>query len=484
MTSAETSPTRLVLARGSIYSVASAAQLASAVVALPLLTRQLEPSAVGVISAALVVYPVAAHIAGLGLPAAVARPIYDRAPTGASDARSLLLATVVIASGVLLVIHLAGPTWVRAFADIEYEGAVAWAILAALGLVSFFSVQQVLRAEDLAAWYVASAAVAAIGGQAVGVVMVILQGGPDGYLLGLGIGFLAGAAVGAVPIGFTGLRWPSPKLLRSSLRLGGPTVPHLLALLVMSLGDRLVVERVEGLDSVGEYHVAYTAGAPGIVVLSAVNNAWAPQIYASEESERWRVLAATTRDLYPLAGLIAAGIAIAAPLALRVMAPAEYEVATLAPVSGMVALSILPYLRYLSRVHVVFQVRRTGILAAASPAAAALNLALNFVLVPPFGLMGAAASTLVSYATLSVLVGSVARRSASVPWERRSESWTWGLTVVMVIVAMLSPVDGHWFWVRSSTGVLLLVVLLVRGRQLATGMPATPPFRKLDRRAR
>ena len=59
------------------------------------------------------------------------------------------------------------------------------------------------------------------------------------------------------------------RLLGASLRLGVATVPHALAIYVVSAGDRILVERELGLSSVARYQVAYLVGALGLTVAGA-----------------------------------------------------------------------------------------------------------------------------------------------------------------------------------------------------------------------
>jgi O-antigen/teichoic acid export membrane protein len=62
-------------------------------------------------------------------------------------------------------------------------------------------------------------------------------------------------------------------------------------------------------------------------------------------------------------------------------------------------------------------VRRTRVLAVLAVAAAALNIGLNFVLIPPFGMVGAAVATAVAYAVLAGLHYYVAQGYYPTPYE-------------------------------------------------------------------
>ena len=79
-------------------------------------------------------------------------------------------------------------------------------------------------------------------------------------------------------------------------------------------------------------------------------------------------------------------------------------------------------LAYLSAVHVLFRSKRTGMLTVIMPCAAVMNIALNVVLIPRWGLTGAAVSTLVAYAVAGATSRLAARRVTKVVWIRAASS--------------------------------------------------------------
>ena len=74
-------------------------------------------------------------------------------------------------------------------------------------------------------------------------------------------------------------------------------------------------------------------------------------------------------------------------------------------------------------------------------AAAALNVALNLILIPPYGMMGAAIATVAAYALMFVLMTWYAQRVFPVPYQ----------------------------WRRVATAVVAALVLLLAGKLLDVG---------------
>ncbi len=152
--------------------------------------------------------------------------------------------------------------------------------------------------------------------------------------------------------------------------------------------------------------------------------------------------------------------AIAAPVVLIALTPPEYEPLDLASVSSVVALSVLPFVAYTASVQVVLWHGRTLVMAWVTPLVAAVNIGLNVVLIPPLGLLGAALASVVSYVLLAFLIGSAARRLASVPWRVRSLLGATLMSGCLVSAAVVAPAAGLWLIIRFVVALALLATLI------------------------
>ena len=248
----------------------------------------------------------------------------------------------------------------------------------------------------------------------------------------------------------------------------------------MSAGDRVIVERLLGLAAVGRYHLAYALGALGLVVLNAVNNAWAPVVFRASPEDRWRVLSDTSVVFVWLASLLAAVLAAGAPLVLAVLAPPDYDLDTLAPVSAIVAGSVIPWAIYTAHSQVQLWVGRTGMLAIATPAAAAVNVGLNIVLIGELEFVGAALATVVAYALLAVLIAANSWRLATVPWRYAEMALASLIGGALVTAFALEPTGGAWTAIRVAEMAVLGLAAVYVGER-ATGARGVLRERRLAR---
>ena len=129
------------------------------------------------------------------------------------------------------------------------------------------------------------------------------------------------------------LELPSRALALENLAIALPTVPHSVALYVMSAGDRVVVERLEGIAAVGRYHVAYVVGSvdPARRWQSTTHGR---HLCSAPVQRAVDVLPATTTAVARVGAIASVGLALVAPLALTVAAPDNYALGGLSEVSA------------------------------------------------------------------------------------------------------------------------------------------------------
>lgn len=461
-----------VLTRGSVYSLVTLIQAATTLLAIPILTRSLDADQYGTLTTALVAQAVITHLCGFGMPAAISRTYFRE--HGPGGARALLVVAAGLALAVTIFALALGPLWSQVFESLDFDTLLVLATVSAGFGAVLVSAQVLLQAEGRVAAFVVSAAVGTGGGQVLGIAGAVLDHGPTGYLVGLTTGFALGMLYAWSAAGFDiaplrrgrGAR----RLVGTALSVGVPTIGVSLSLYLLSAADRVVVERVEGLPAAGAYYIAYALGSLGIFLVTAINGAWSPAIFGAEEEGRWGFFADSAVQIIAVAAWVAAALSIVAPIGLRVMAPADYDVAGLGAVSAIVAVSTLPYVWYLSRANIAIWEARTRPLAVMSAVAVVVNLGLCAWLVPAHGLEGAAIATLAAYLILAVAAWLFTRTLVSIPWDRIALLRAASPALLAFALALLLPEDGAWLVVRGILGVaaggVALHWILGRGRTL------------------
>jgi O-antigen/teichoic acid export membrane protein len=265
------------------------------------------------------------------------------------------------------------------------------------------------------------------------------------------------------------LRWFAPLIrpvfsrpvLREALAFGLPRVPHGLALQVMAVGDRFVLQKFRSVTDVGIYSIGVSFGMIPKLALGAFEYAWAPFYYAtSRDTDATRVFSVVTTYGVALLALMTAGLSAIAGDLLQVMTRGQYVAA--AGVVGWTAVGVFFYGVYLLTSIGLNITSNTKFYPVSTAVGAAVNLALNFTLVPRYGMLGAAWANGTAYAVQAGIAFGFSQRFYPIRYERGRLARAAGAAALGYLVAVslpdMPPMTG--ILVRGTTVVALMAGLL------------------------
>ncbi len=274
----------------------------------------------------------------------------------------------------------------------------------------------------------------------------------------------------------------SSPLYTELLRFGIPMmVGYELSGIILSVGDRYVIEGMMGGESLGLYSAAYNlCGYVQSVVISSVGQAIMP-IYMQMWDQKGRdetaaFISRSLRTYCLFAAPVVAGIAAVGPELLPALASAKYASAvTVLPwvIGGMVLDGMTAMVGAGLFIH-----RKTTVIVSIIMSCAVLNIGLNFLLIPPLGVVGAAIATLAAYAAMTVAMALFSHRLLPVhlPWASLARSGA-ASAIMFAVVYFVYP--GHRLLtvaVRAMLGALVYAVVIVAidgdARQLARKLRA------------
>jgi O-antigen/teichoic acid export membrane protein len=214
--------------------------------------------------------------------------------------------------------------------------------------------------------------------------------------------------------------------LRRMLAFGLPLVPAILASWALALVDRIILARMGSLAQVGEYAIANRLASLLTIGMTAFTFALTPFLFATysedpdqERAARGRTLTYLTFVL-ALAGLV---LTLFSHEILRLVAP-RFEDAYKAV--GPLMLGMLAYGLVTLFATGIALARSTGRGAALTVVAAVINIGLNFALIPPYGIVGAAVATTLGYGFLAVAYYLLSQSLYPTPYEPRKAALTVG----------------------------------------------------------
>ena len=412
------------LARHSaIYGLGGILSRVLAVLLLPLYTSYLGTRGFGKIELVTALTTVLVIVLGAGISSAFFRFYFDSKD---DERRTLIVRTAfwftmtTATIGLLLGVVLASP-----IAHALKLGDDPWLVrAAAVGLWAQMNYQQLtnlFRVEERSVQFViASVANILITVGATVLLVVGLHNGATGAVVRNIVGTLA---VYLVLLGYRryqlGLQFDR-SLFREMNRFGMPLVPSALALWAISFIDRLFVGAYKGVGEVGVYSLAVRVSSVIVFLMIAFRLAWPAFAYSiDDENAAKRTYSYVLTYLLFVCCWISIALGTLAPWLVKILAPSKPGFYRADEAVGVLSFGATAYAGYTVLAIGIGRARQTQCNWIVSGAAAALNVALNFVLIPPYVMMGAAISTAAAYVALFVGMTLNSQRVYPVPYQWR-----------------------------------------------------------------
>jgi O-antigen/teichoic acid export membrane protein len=263
-------------------------------------------------------------------------------------------------------------------------------------------------------------------------------------VLGILIGSLFGEAL-MLPVRI----WVARRMLRATFSLrvvrpllafGVPLVPISLAYWVFLVSDRILLAQLSTLEQVGLYSVAASLVGLTSIAVSALGQAWTPhatRAYEEEPDYAPRLFGRMMTYVLAGFGFLCVAITVFAPELLAVLTGPGFSGAAMAV--GPLAIGMVAYASTQITAGGISLRMQTKYLALHAWLAALLNLGLNLVLIPRFGMLGAAWATMVAYTFLTLAYLVTSQRLWPVTYETRRSLTIVAVTIALTVGGALMP---------------------------------------------
>ncbi len=223
-------------------------------------------------------------------------------------------------------------------------------------------------------------------------------------------------------------------LFRRMQKFGMPLVPSALALWMINFIDREFVSWYNGNAEVGVYSAAIKIASVITFVMIAFRTAWPAFAYSIEDDrEAKRTYAFVLTYLLAFSSWAALALGALAPWWTRLLTAPEYQRAEKG--IALLAFGGAIYAGYTVLAIGSGRARRTQLNWVVTGVAAAVNIGVNFLLIPEYGMVGAAISTLVAYVVLFAGMTIYAQSVYPVPYQWRRVATALGAAVALNIAA-------------------------------------------------
>ncbi len=257
----------------------------------------------------------------------------------------------------------------------------------------------------------------------------------------------------------------NPAMMKELLKFGLPKVPHNMAHHLLNQADRFILGKVSGHVAIGIYGVGYTIGMALKFFSYAFNMAWTPHSYKihKEESAPLRIARLSTYNM--MLQLFSA--VLISTFALELLETFDYLLKI--KQEWFLALPVVPLVAYAYVFQAAYFLTNVGISIAKKTkyypvitgTSLVINIGFNLLLIPKFGIVGAAITANISYATMALLALYFGQKFYRVPWEWKRLGLLFGLCIGTTAATQLLSQFEFFVRVPLKTVVVgLLPVLL------------------------
>jgi O-antigen/teichoic acid export membrane protein len=228
-----------------------------------------------------------------------------------------------------------------------------------------------------------------------------------------------------------------PKLWWAMTAFAFPALLNGAIFFVLKLSDRWFLMRYWGKTEVGLYTTAFQLSQPVYVAAAAFRMAWPQWHYAklNDPAEHKKLVARSSTYFMVLSAILLVGMGVYMPLIVRVLLhKASYW--SVGPTTEVLALSTVVFGFYFvlwTGCNVAKKNRQIPLI---TVLASALNLGLNFLLIPKYGMWAAAWTTVAGFVLLCVLVYFISQRHYPIAFE-------WGRLVKLTAATATTLAAGY-----------------------------------------
>ncbi|MCB5940445.1 oligosaccharide flippase family protein [bacterium 210820-DFI.6.52] len=282
----------------------------------------------------------------------------------------------------------------------------------------------------------------------------------------------------AVPTGIAGIGILTFFLLRGKtffnsrywkfcLPLCLPLVFHGLSHIVLGQSDRIMLQQqLQSTGAVGIYSFIFTLTHILTIIWSALNNTWVPFYYDYLSQKDTKTIMRRSNNYIFLFTALCIGFVLVAPEFTMLFASKDFWPGMdLIPI---MVISVYMVFLYSFPVNFEFYHKKTSVIAAGTCGAAILNILFNFLLIPIWGIMGAALATMASYVLLFCFHQVLAHYIGQGTYHYQTVKFLPGLAVLTLTAIIFYIASDFWYirWILALITGVLLIRRIVRQKSI------------------
>lgn len=237
-----------------------------------------------------------------------------------------------------------------------------------------------------------------------------------------------------------------------------PLIIHAVAHLIFTQSDRIMLNSMSGGQSLGIYSVAYNLCFVLTIIIGSLDASWTPFYYDFKKSGNIAEIQAHAGRMVKFFTGISIGFILLSYDVYKLLAPESY----------WEGLKLLPFFTVANFFHFMygfpgsfeFYNARTKLIPLGTIAAALFNIIINYLLIPNYGITGAAIGTVAAFGLLFVFHDCMCRFVIRKDYEYKNfYGYFIGLAAVAAVCAFLYFFEVAWY-IRWPVALLIAAMMI------------------------
>ena len=237
-----------------------------------------------------------------------------------------------------------------------------------------------------------------------------------------------------------------------------PLIPHYMSMYVLEQSDKIMIQKMVGIDKAGIYSVAYSIGNAMNIVTNSITQAMTPWLYKNLKENNIKEIKGKLSSIFLFIIAIVSIFILFVPEFLKIIASDEYYEAIY--VISPISVSIFFTLVYGFFATIEFYFDKNKFAMIISGLAAVIKILLNLIFIPLFGYQVAGYTTMICYVILAI--GHVIYTNSIVKKQIKqkffSNKYIIGLVIFISFVMMVANFLYKFIWQRY---IIILIIFLI-----------------------
>jgi len=238
----------------------------------------------------------------------------------------------------------------------------------------------------------------------------------------------------------------SLRYIKPVLKFGFPFLPSGIFAMILELSDRYILEILTGFETVGLYNAGYKLGSLMLLLVLGFNAGWQPFFLKYSQDKNAKIIfskIATYVILFLSFSWLVITIWIKTIIQIKIsdfsLIGKEYWSSV--SITPIILLAYLFQALYLLQLPGIYFLKKTKYAPIFRGIGAFSNIALNFMLIPKYGITGAAIATCLSFLIMAIAIFCVSRQLFPIHYEWGRLIRIASITIIIYIIFLIISND-------------------------------------------